>query len=223
MFSSIAHRYDKANNVLSFGIHHLWRKKLVSLSKVEKAQAILDCATGTGDLALEFKKAAPTSCYVLGTDFCKDMLNHAPKKADKEELDIDFQVADVMELPFDDNRFDIVSISFGIRNVEDPGKAISEMARVCKPGGEVFILEFGRPTSKFLKKAYESYSTKILPKVGSVITGNKEAYEYLDESSGEFPCGNEFLELMKASAFFKELSMHSLSMGIAYIYKGVKA
>jgi demethylmenaquinone methyltransferase/2-methoxy-6-polyprenyl-1,4-benzoquinol methylase len=223
MFSSIAHRYDKANNVLSFGVHHLWRKKLVGMSQAKKAQSILDCATGTGDLAIEFKRAAPANAYVLGTDFCKSMLNHAPQKAEKENLDIDFQVADVTELPFEKNRFDVVSISFGIRNVDNPAKAISEMARVCKPGGEVFVLEFGRPDSKILRAAYDSYSTKVLPKIGSAITGNKEAYEYLDESSGQFPHGNEFLEMMKAGSDFKELSMHSLSMGIAYIYKGVKA
>jgi demethylmenaquinone methyltransferase/2-methoxy-6-polyprenyl-1,4-benzoquinol methylase len=139
MFSKVAAKYDTANSVLSVGIHHLWRKKLVQLSKVNAGNRVLDCATGTGDLAIAFKKAVGSSGDVIGTDFCAEMLETAPLKAHKENLEIKFEQADVTKLLYAPAQFDVVSISFGIRNVSDPVKALSEMARDTNAGGRVMV------------------------------------------------------------------------------------
>ncbi|MBP7843215.1 MAG: bifunctional demethylmenaquinone methyltransferase/2-methoxy-6-polyprenyl-1,4-benzoquinol methylase UbiE [Proteobacteria bacterium] len=232
MFSSIAPRYDLANQVLSFGIHKLWRKELVNWianshrnteHSSNKPLRILDCATGTGDLAIEIKKNFKNRAHVTATDFCDDMLVTAPAKAQKKGCDIVFQSADTMNLPFADETFDVVTIAFGIRNVADPEKALAEMTRVLKPKGEIYILEFGQPKSPWFHKMYTVYSQKILPKIGSVVTGSKEAYQYLESSSAEFPCDSKFIELMQKSAPLTCLHARPLSMGIAYIYRATKA
>jgi demethylmenaquinone methyltransferase / 2-methoxy-6-polyprenyl-1,4-benzoquinol methylase len=220
MFGKVAGKYDLANSVLSLGIHHLWRKKLVALSQAEPGQKVLDCATGTGDLAIEFKKQVGTLGEVTGTDFCIEMLGPAPKKAKSQDLEIHFQVADVMDLPFEKNSFDICSISFGIRNVQDPKKALSEMARVTRPGGQVMILEFGQMQWPVISTLYNFYSEKILPYLGALVTGEKEAYEYLHKSAQNFPCREGFLEVMESTNAFSEVKYTSLSGGIAYIYQG---
>lgn len=220
MFSQVAANYDRANSVLSMGIHHLWRKKLVRFSDVKPGQSVLDCATGTGDLAIAFKTAVGPSGRVVGTDFCAEMLIPAPKKAAARNLDIQFEQADVTQLQFADKLFDICSISFGIRNVSDPVKALSEMARVTKPGGQVMILEFGQVKAPLWGPLYGFYSEKILPKLGGLVTGQGDAYEYLQKSSAAFPCREQFLALMKEAGAFSEMKFISLSGGIAYIYKG---
>lgn len=220
MFSKVARQYDRANNVLSLGIHHLWRKKVVQLSGAKSGDKILDCATGTGDLALEFKSQVGTTGSVIGTDFCQEMLEPAPQKAALQKLDVQFQVADVMNLPFQDRQFDITSISFGIRNVENPEKALQEMARVTRSGGKVIILEFGKMDTPLIGPLYQFYSEKILPKIGGWVTGQPEAYDYLQKSSAAFPSKNEFLSLMKKTGAFKDVNYRTLSMGIAYIYIG---
>ncbi len=221
MFSKVASRYDKANSVLSIGIHHLWRKKLVYLSKAHLGQDVLDCATGTGDLALEFKKSVGPSGTVIGTDFCAEMLEKAPHKALMKNLDILFETADVTDLQYADNKFDIVSISFGIRNVGNARKALEEMARVARPGGRVMILEFGQMKTPFIREIYRYYSEKILPILGGWVTGQKEAYDYLQTSSAAFPCREEFVTLMQQTNCFAEVNYVPVSFGIAYIYKGV--
>lgn len=221
MFSKVAANYDKANSVLSVGIHHLWRKKLVELTQVKAGDAILDCATGTGDLAIEFKKHVGPTGKVIGTDFCKEMLDPAPQKAKNLNLDIQFQLADVTQLQFTDQSFDAVSISFGIRNVSDPVKALQEMARVTKPGGKVMVLEFGQMDFPVISSLYNFYSENILPKIGGLVTGQGDAYDYLQKSSAAFPCKNKFLDLMKEANCFTEMSYSPVSFGIAYIYKGV--
>ena len=221
MFSKVASNYDKANSVLSVGIHHLWRKKLVALAKAGADQKVLDCATGTGDLAIAFKKAVGHGGEVIGTDFCADMLESAPAKAAKEGLEIKFEQADVTRLQYDDGRFDITSISFGIRNVSDPVKALSEMARVTKPGGRVMVLEFGQMTAPVIKDIYNLYSEKVLPKIGGLVTGQPEAYDYLQKSSAAFPCRDQFINLMKQTEKFSEMSYAPVSFGIAYIYTGI--
>ncbi|MEN0059934.1 MAG: bifunctional demethylmenaquinone methyltransferase/2-methoxy-6-polyprenyl-1,4-benzoquinol methylase UbiE, partial [Bdellovibrio sp.] len=199
MFSKVAARYDRGNNVLSMGIHHLWRKKLVRYSGAQPGHHVLDCATGTGDLAIEFKKAVGPTGVVLGTDFCAEMLIPAPAKARELGLEIQFEQADVTQLQYADNRFDRASISFGIRNVGDPVKALQEMARVTKPGGQVLILEFGQVSLPIFGSIYNFYSQNILPKIGGWVTGQKEAYEYLQKSSAAFPCREEFVKLMQDS------------------------
>ncbi len=222
MFSKVASNYDKANTVLSGGVHHLWRKKLVKLSMAKPGQKILDCATGTGDLAIEFKKAVGTDGLVIGTDFCKEMLDFAPAKAKNLGLDIQFEIADAMNLQYPNEEFDISSISFGIRNVADPAKAISEMARVIKPKGKVIVLEFGQPYIPLFSDFYNFYSNSVLPKIGGWVTGQKQAYEYLQKSSAAFPCREEFVNIMKSTQSFSDVKFYSLTGGVAYIYIGTK-
>lgn len=220
MFSKVAANYDKANSVLSVGIHHLWRKKLVKWSGAKSGQNVLDCATGTGDLAIEFKQVVGTSGKVVGTDFCAEMLIPAPGKAQSKGLEIEFAQADVTQLNFQDASFDISSISFGIRNVGDPVKGLSELARVVKPGGYVMVLEFGQVDLPVFGSLYNFYSNKVLPTIGGWVTGQKEAYEYLQKSSAAFPCKEEFVAMMKQTGRFETVEYKSLTGGIAYIYKG---
>lgn len=220
MFSRVAANYDTANSVLSVGIHHLWRKKVIQLANVKPGMQILDCATGTGDLAIAFKKATGPSGEVIGTDFCVEMMESAPAKAKSKNLDITFEFADVTKLQYPDNKFDICSISFGIRNVYDPVVALKEMARVTKPGGKVIVLEFGQMEVPVLSGLYNYYSQNILPKLGGLVSGQKEAYEYLQKSSSAFPSKEKFIELMKQTHCFSEMSYKAVSLGIAYIYIG---
>ena len=222
MFARVASRYDHANQVLSFGVHHLWRKKLVKYSQVLTGDHVLDCATGTGDLAIEFKRVVGKLGRVVGTDFCVEMLGPAPQKAQAEGLEIQFEPADVTQLPYPDSSFDVASISFGIRNVENPRQGLAEMARVLKPGGRVMVLEFGQANFPVFSQIYNFYSEKVLPKLGGLVTGQKEAYEYLQKSSAAFPCREEFLAMMESTGQLKELKFWSLTGGIAYIYSGVK-
>lgn len=220
MFARVAGKYDRANSVLSMGIHHLWRKTLVKMSGAKRDHDVLDCATGTGDLAIEFKKAVGPEGKVIGTDFCSEMLIPAPAKAHELGLEIKFEQADVTQLPYGDNQFDITSISFGIRNVGDPVKGLSEMARVTKPGGRVMILEFGQVEWPVFRELYNFYSEKVLPTIGGWVTGEKAAYEYLQKSSAQFPCREDFVTLMKSTGAFSEADYKSLTGGIAYIYRG---
>lgn len=222
MFAQIAANYDRGNSVLSMGIHHLWRKTLVKLSGAQTGMKVLDCATGTGDLAIAFKKVVGSEGDVIGTDFCAEMLIPAPAKAHALGLDIKFEQADVLKLQYPDNTFDIVSISFGIRNVADPVQALKEMARVTKPGGKVMVLEFGQASLPGFAQVYNFYSEKVLPILGGWVTGQKEAYQYLQKSSASFPCREGFLDLMKQSSGFSQSDYHALTGGIAYIYRGTK-
>lgn len=219
MFADIAEDYDKVNSILSFGVHHYWRKKMVAESGVQPGDRVLDCATGTGDLAIEFKREVGEEGYVLGTDFCKEMLDKAPQKAKDNAVTVEFEVADAMDLPYQDAEFDISSIAFGIRNVDDPVQALTEMARVVRPDGRVVVLEFGQPKG-LLKKPYEWYSQHIMPTIGGWISGNREAYTYLPRTSAEFPAGDRFLRLMEKSQGFRSVKAHKLTGGIAYVYVG---
>ena len=219
MFSSIATRYDVTNEVMSFGIHRLWRRTAVRLSGAKAGDAVLDCASGTGDLALAFKRKVGEAGRVVGTDFCKEMLDHAPAKAARQGLQVEFQVADAMDLPFEDKRFDVASIAFGIRNVDDPVKCLREMARVVRPGGRVVVLEFGQPRGVF-GALFRFYSKVVMPNVGGLLTGNRAAYEYLPRTSAAFPAGDRFLELMDRSGAYKERVAHSMMFGTSYVYVG---
>ncbi len=210
MFAAIAARYDRANTVLSGGIHNLWRRRTLRRSGVRAGDRVLDCATGTGDLAIRFSKAGAS---VVGIDFTPEMIELARGKAPN----IPFEVGDVTSLRFDDQSFDIASIGFGIRNVADPEKGIAEMARVAK---KVVILEFGQPRNPMLRAMYRFYCKHLLPWLGGIVTGNREAYEYLEFSSGIFPSGPEFVELMRKSAPFDNIDYQPLSLGIAWLYVG---
>lgn len=217
MFAAIARRYDRTNTVLSAGVHHLWRNAAVRAADVKPGDRVLDCATGTGDLAIAFKKVVGASGRVLGTDFVPEMLAIARTKAS----DIDFEVADVTKLPYDSASFDVASISFGIRNVNEPRKGIAEMARVVRSGGRVIVLEFGQPRGRIFGATYDWYTRHILPRLGGALTGDRDAYSYLQRSAGRFPCGDDFVHLMRESADFASIEYTPLTFGIAYLYKGV--
>lgn len=221
LFAAVATGYDKANDAMTLGLAHLWRRKLVVWSGAKAGDQVLDCATGTGDLALEFKRTVGDKGKVLGTDFCAEMLELAPPKAKKAGLDIDFQIADAMNLQFADKRFDIASIAYGIRNVADPEKALSEMARVVKPGGRVMILETGDSPDHALRPFFDFYFRKVIPRVGGWVTGKRFAYEYLNNSSRGFPSRDRFLELMKNTGRFEDLEFRVLFGGASFIYRGV--
>ncbi|HEX9602680.1 MAG TPA: ubiquinone/menaquinone biosynthesis methyltransferase, partial [Myxococcales bacterium] len=165
MFASIARRYDAANEVLSLGVHRAWRRAAVRLSGVLPGDRVLDCATGTGDLALAFKRAVGPSGEVVGTDFCAEMLASAPAKAQRAGLPVRFEVADALSLPYADASFDVASIGFGIRNVDDPVRCLREMARVVRPGGRVVVLEFGQPRGPF-GALFRVYSRQVMPALG---------------------------------------------------------
>lgn len=218
MFASVARRYDVANSVLSGGVHHLWRRKAVRASKVKPGDRVLDCATGTGDLAIAFRKAIGSDGRVIGTDFVPEMLELARAKTSR----VEFEVADVTHLPYDDAAFDVASIAFGIRNVNDPRKGIAEMARVVRSGGRVIVLEFGQPRSRLFRAVYDAYTRHLLPRIGGLLTGDRSAYTYLQKSAGKFPCGDDFAALMRGAAAFDSVVFTPLTFGIAYLYVGVK-
>jgi len=216
MFASIATRYDRANTILSAGVHHTWRRRAVRRAGVRRGQRVLDCATGTGDLAIRFRDAG---AEVVGIDFTPKMIELARTKAPS----IRFEVADVMSLPFSSDSFDVASIAFGIRNVADPGKGIAEMARVVRSGGRVVVLEFGQPRNRALRPLYNLYRKHFLPRLGAAVTGDRDAYEYLESSTARFPSGEEFVDLMDASARFDDITFEPLTFGVAYLYVGVTA
>lgn len=220
MFGEIAPSYDRANAVLSAGIHRLWRRALVRWSGAAPSSRVLDCATGTGDLAIEFKKAVGASGEVVGTDFCPEMLAPAPAKAARAGLEIRWELADAMNLSFADDEFDVASIAFGIRNVRDPVRALSELARVTRHDGRVMVLEFGQPTLPILAQAYRLYSAFVLPAIGGWVTGKPDAYDYLQASAKRFPCGEAFAEVMRSTGAFSAVESRPLSLGIAYLYRG---
>jgi demethylmenaquinone methyltransferase/2-methoxy-6-polyprenyl-1,4-benzoquinol methylase len=219
MFSAIARRYDAVNGLLSFGVHKGWRRKAVKLAGVRPGDAILDCATGTGDLALQWKRAVGDKGRVVGTDFCAEMLDEAPRKAERAGLEVQFELADAQNLPYRTDTFDAASIAFGIRNVDSPSACLTEMARVVKPGGKVVVLEFGQPEGLF-GLLFRFYSKSVIPFVGGLLTGNRSAYQYLPRTAAAFPAGEKFLQLMKETAAFASVEAHALTFGTAYVYIG---
>ena len=218
MFASIATRYDRANTVMSAGVHHWWRRQAVRRAGVRRGDAVLDCATGTGDLAIAFKRAAGAQGRVVGTDFTPEMIALARAKASN----ITFEIADVTALPYDDASFDVASIAFGIRNVADPVKGIAEMARVVRSGGRVVVVEFGKPVNRLIRWAYQKYCRIVLPRLGGAVTGERTAYEYLESSAARFPYGDDFVALMRRAADFASIDYEPLTFGVASLYRAVK-
>ncbi len=217
IFSDVAASYDTANNAMTFGMAHLWRKKIVKLSKTPKDGSVLDCATGTGDLAIEFKKALGPAAQVTGIDFCKGMLDLAPEKALKKNLEIDFQLGDVLNLKFEDQSFNTVTIAYGIRNVADTEGGIAEMWRTIKPGGKLLVLETGEGNGIF-SLPIGIYTKYIVPVLGGLISKQKHAYSYLSSSSQAFPSKEKFLDLTKALPNVEKTSYKTLMVGASYIY-----
>jgi len=221
IFSTIAHRYDMANDVISFGVARFWRSKLVRLSGANKSSKVLDVATGTGDLAIEFKKTSLEG-EVIGVDFCANMLAPAPQKAKDKNLSITFKQGDAMALEFEDQKFDVVSIAYGLRNVTDPAVAVKEMGRVLKIGGKLMILETGRSEMPLFAPIFNLYFAKVMPIFGGWLSGSKDAYQYLDASSKDFPYGSKLVELIQKTGAFSKVEAFPLFGGISYIYRATK-
>lgn len=220
MFARIAPGYDLGNTVLSLGADRLWRRAAVRAAHARPGDAVLDCATGTGDLALAFKRAVGPSGRVTGTDFCAEMLARAPARAAARGLEVRFELADVTKLPYPDGAFDVASIAFGIRNVDAPVQALRELSRVVKPGGRVVVLEFGQPGGVF-GGLFRAYSRHVMPRLGGLITGDRAAYEYLPRTSAAFPAGERFLALMDEAGGFASREARALTFGTAWVYAGV--
>jgi demethylmenaquinone methyltransferase/2-methoxy-6-polyprenyl-1,4-benzoquinol methylase len=224
MFAEIAGRYDLMNHLLSMNIDRYWRWRTVKLVPPTGQTPILDVCTGTGDLALAYYKAGQGKIPIVATDFCPEML--AVGETKKRRIGINGQVtfmeADTQRLPFEDDRFQIVSVAFGLRNVSDTDLGLREMARVCQPGGKVAILEFSMPRWQPMKGIYQLYFRSILPRVGQMLSKNEQdAYEYLPESVGEFPHGEALAQRM-SEAGLKEVTFRPFTFGIATLYVGTK-
>lgn len=213
-FSKIADRYVVTNHILSLGTDILWRKKVGRIVKTWAPTELLDIATGTGDLALEFQKVMP-DCQVTGSDFCPEMLAYATSRGVQKTL-----VADALSLPFEDESFAVVTVAFGLRNMADYPKALSEMHRVLKPGGKLLILDFSLPTNA-LRTPYTFYLDKVLPHLAGFITQQPDAYHYLSDSIKAFPSGKVMKDLL-ASQGYSNPSSTPLSCGVASIYTAEK-
>jgi len=221
MFNNISKKYDFLNHFLSLGIDIVWRKKAVKMLRADKPKLILDIATGTGDFAIEALSLNPDK--IIGVDISEGMLAMGRKKMKKKGLEdkIELQMGDSEKLLFEDNKFDAIIVSFGVRNFENLEKGLTDMFRVLKKGGKVVILEFSRPKKFPMKQLYNFYFKAILPKIGKLISKDSSAYTYLPESVGAFPDGENFLNVLK-KAGFKETKCKSLTFGISSIYTGLK-
>lgn len=222
MFDNISPKYDLLNRVLSGGIDLYWRKKAISLLKKENPQLILDIATGTGDLAIEaVRQLNPEK--VIGVDISAGMLKYGVEKMKKLGLEqkIELRMGDSEKLLFDDNTFDAVIVSFGVRNFENLLKGLTDMQRVTRPGGTCVVVEFSKPRKTPFKQLYGFYSATILPFIGRLISKDTSAYDYLPESVQAFPDGEDFLQIFQ-QAGFKETVCIPLTFGVCSVYVGKK-
>jgi demethylmenaquinone methyltransferase/2-methoxy-6-polyprenyl-1,4-benzoquinol methylase len=223
MFGRIARRYDLANRVLSVGIDIHWRERLVEAVRRGKPQAVLDLATGSGDVALALSKALPAGVSVLGMDFSEPMLAEARAKLSRlpgPQNHVDFRQGDGLNLPLPDQSFDAVTIAFGLRNMGDRGRCLTEMLRVLRPGGRLHVLEFSQPQPWF-RPIYTFHLRHIAPRVAAIITGDRSAYEYLATSIGEFP-GLEGLSREIEAAGFTQVTGRAMTFGIVALHCGVR-
>jgi demethylmenaquinone methyltransferase/2-methoxy-6-polyprenyl-1,4-benzoquinol methylase len=216
MFARIARRYDIGNDVLSFGAHRLWKRLVVRETTPGAKGRVLDLATGTGDIAALYARSMAPGGEVIGADFCADMIDYARQRSSNSFPNIRFEIADAMALQYEDNSFDTTSISFGIRNVDDPVIALGEMRRVTRPGGRVVILETGQPKGLW-GMLYRVYASTILPLAGGFLSGSLSAYRYLNRTASAFPYGENFVALMKRAGF-RDVVVTPLLGGIAFFY-----
>ncbi|MBL0740862.1 bifunctional demethylmenaquinone methyltransferase/2-methoxy-6-polyprenyl-1,4-benzoquinol methylase UbiE [Chryseolinea lacunae] len=221
MFDNISHRYDFLNHFLSLGIDKGWRKKAINLLRPLRPTQLLDVATGTGDFALQALTLNPEK--IVGVDISEGMLQVGRKKIASRGVAeiITLQQADSENLPFAENKFDAVTVAFGVRNFEHLERGLQEIYRVLRPGGMVVVLEFSRPRKFPFKQGYSFYFKFILPKIGRIVSSDKAAYTYLPESVEAFPDGEDFLRILGQTGF-KQTQCKSLTFGISSIYTGTK-
>lgn len=222
VFGSVASKYDVMNDVMSVGIHRIWKEAMMDWLAPRAGQRLLDVAAGTGDISFKFlRRAGHGHATVL--DLTEPMLVEGRKRAEAEQLSesLDWIVGDAMNLPFDDNSFDVYTISFGIRNVTRPQEALNEAYRVLKPGGRLMVLEFSQLPNPMMQKAYDLYSFNIIPRMGQVIANDRDSYQYLVESIRQFPDQETFLGMVR-EAGFEQAKYRNLTMGIAALHSGWK-
>ena len=224
VFHSVAAKYDLMNDLMSGGVHRLWKKVTLEMSGARPGHRILDIAGGTGDLAAKFSRVVGESGLVVLADINDSMLKVGRAKLlDKGVAgNVHFSQADAQYLPYPDNCFDCITIAFGLRNVTDKDLALRSMLRVLKPGGRLLVLEFSKPTSGMLEKAYDFYSFNLLPKMGELVAQDADSYRYLAESIRMHP-DQETLKQMMVDAGFENCSYHNMTGGIVALHRGFKA
>lgn len=224
VFHSVASRYDLMNDLMSGGIHRIWKRFTIELSGVRRGNAVLDIAGGTGDLAARFADIVGPQGRVVLADINDSMLQVGRDKLlDRgKQGNLEFVQADAQFLPFPDDSFDCITIAFGLRNVTDKSLALRSMLRVLKPGGRLLVLEFSKPDNDLLSKAYDTYSFKVLPFMGKLVTNDSDSYQYLAESIRMHPDQDTLKDMME-DAGFDRCEYHNMTGGIVALHKGVKA
>ncbi|RUO80001.1 bifunctional demethylmenaquinone methyltransferase/2-methoxy-6-polyprenyl-1,4-benzoquinol methylase UbiE [Idiomarina tyrosinivorans] len=223
VFQSVASKYDVMNDVMSFGIHRLWKRYTIDCSAPRAGMKVLDIAGGTGDLTAAFSRRVGPQGEVVLADINEAMLRVGRDKLrDKGVVgNVSYVQADAETLPFADDTFDIITIAFGLRNVTDKAAALRSMYRVLKPGGRLLVLEFSKPTSEALSQVYDFYSFKVLPKMGQVVANDADSYQYLAESIRMHP-DQETLKAMMEDAGFDQVDYQNLTGGIVALHRGYK-
>lgn len=222
VFTSVASKYDIMNDVMSVGVHRLWKDAMMDWLAPRNGQRLLDVAGGTGDIAFRFLGRAPQASAVV-LDMTESMLAEGRKRAEAEKLSshLDWTVGDAMALPFENGSFDRYTISFGIRNVTRIPDALREAYRVLKPGGRLMVLEFSQLPNPGLQRLYDLYSFNVIPRMGQAIAGDRDSYQYLVESIRNFPDQSTFASMI-SQAGFANVKYRNLSMGIAALHSGWK-
>lgn len=222
VFNSVASKYDIMNDVMSVGIHRVWKDAMMDWLAPRPGQKLLDVAGGTGDISFRFLERAGSG-HATVLDLTEPMLVEGRKRAEAEQRasSLDWVVGDAMALPFEDNTFDVYTISFGIRNVTRPQEALNEAYRVLRPGGRLMVLEFSQIPNDMMQKAYDLYSFNVIPRMGQAIAGDRDSYQYLVESIRKFPDQETFLDMVK-TAGFGNAKYRNLSLGIAALHSGWK-
>ncbi|MDX5401218.1 MAG: bifunctional demethylmenaquinone methyltransferase/2-methoxy-6-polyprenyl-1,4-benzoquinol methylase UbiE [Rhodobacterales bacterium] len=222
VFGSVASKYDVMNDVMSMGIHRIWKDAMMDWLAPRPGTRLLDVAGGTGDISFRYlKRAGHAHATVL--DLTEPMLVEGRKRAESEQMAgmLDWVVGDAMALPFSDNTFDVYTISFGIRNVTRPQEALNEAYRVLKPGGRLMVLEFSQIPNPAMQWAYDRYSFNVIPTMGKIIANDRDSYQYLVESIRKFPDQETFLGMVR-DAGFEQAKYRNLSLGIAALHSGWK-
>ncbi|TGD73050.1 bifunctional demethylmenaquinone methyltransferase/2-methoxy-6-polyprenyl-1,4-benzoquinol methylase UbiE [Mangrovimicrobium sediminis] len=224
VFHSVAARYDLMNDLMSAGIHRIWKRFTIELSGVRRGNAVLDIAGGTGDLAAKFADIVGADGRVVLADINASMLQVGRDKLldHGRHANIEFVQADAQYLPFPDESFDCITIAFGLRNVTDKDLALRSMQRVLKPGGRLLVLEFSKPRNELLSRAYDTYSFRVLPLMGRLVAGDADSYQYLAESIRMHPDQDTLKDMME-DAGFARVEYHNMTGGIVAVHRGVKA